>query len=215
MENYLIFDFFILFFILVSAFFSFLRGFSHESLSLINWVLALLASYNFGGKLTNIINKFVNNLFFSNGISYLFTFLMIFIFFSILTKKISSLIKKSQIGFVDRTGGFFFGILRGYLIICLCFFSFHFFYKGEKFEWIEKSKFNFVTLITNEKIVKFLEEESEFAETLRTEIDEKSEVLFEKSIDSQIKLKKLIDKDKKIYNEVDKKSLDYLIENTD
>ena len=215
MENYLIFDFFILFFILVSAFFSFLRGFSHESLSLINWVLALLASYNFGGKLTNLINKFVNNLFFSNGISYLLTFLMIFIFFSILTKKISSLIKKSQIGFVDRTGGFFFGILRGYLIICLCFFSFHFFYKGDKFEWIEKSKFNFVTLITNEKIVNFLEEESEFAETLRTEIDEKSEILFEKSIDSQIKLKKLIDKDNKIYNDADKKSLEYLIENSE
>ena len=215
MENYLIFDFFILFFILVSAFFSFLRGFSHESLSLINWVLALLASYNFGGKLTNLINKFVNNLFFSNGISYLLTFLMIFIFFSILTKKISSLIKKSQIGFVDRTGGFFFGILRGYLIICLCFFSFHFFYKGDKFEWIEKSKFNFVTLITNEKIVNFLEEESEFAETLRTEIDEKSEILFEKSIDSQIKLKKFIDKDNKIYNDADKKSLEYLIENSE
>ena len=196
-------------------FFSFLRGFSHESLTLINWVLALLASYNFGGKLTNLINKFVNNLFFSNGISYLLTFLMIFIFFSILTKKISSLIKKSQIGFVDRTGGFFFGILRGYLIICLCFFSFHFFYKGDKFEWIEKSKFNFVTLITNEKIVNFLEEESEFAETLRTEIDEKSEILFEKSIDSQIKLKKFIDKDNKIYNDADKKSLEYLIENSE
>ena len=215
MENYLIFDFLILFFILVSAFFSFLRGFSHESLSLINWILALLISYNFGGKFTNLINKVVNNLFLSNGFSYLFTFLIIFIFFSILTKKISSLVKKSQIGFVDRTGGFFFGILRGYLIVCLCFFSFHFFYKGEKFEWIEKSKFNFVTLITNEKIVNFLEEESEFAETLRTEIDKKSEVLFEKSIDSQIKLKKLIDKDKKIYNDADKKSLEYLIENSE
>ena len=215
MENYLIFDFFILFFIIISAFFSFLRGFSHESLSLINWVLALFASYNFGGKFTNLINKFINNLFFSNGISYLLTFLIIFIFFSFLTKKISNLIKKSQIGFVDRTGGFFFGILRGYLFVCLCFFSFHFFYKGNKFEWIEKSKFNFVTLITNEKIVNFLEEESEFAKTLRNEIDEKSEVLFEKSIDSQIKLKKLIDKDKKIYNEADKKSLEYLIENSE
>ena len=215
MESYLIFDFFILFFIIVSAFFSFLRGFSHESLSLINWVLALLVSYNFGGKLINLINKFIDNLFFSNGISYLLTFLIVFIFFSFLTKKISSLIKKSQIGFVDRTGGFFFGILRGYLFVCLCFFSFHFFYKGNKFEWIEKSKFNFVTLITNEKIVNFLEEESEFAKTLRNEIDEKSEVLFEKSIDSQIKLKKLIDKDKKIYNEEDKKSLEYLIENSE
>ena len=215
MENYLIFDFFILFFIIVSAFFSFLRGFSHESLSLTNWILALFASYNFGGKFTNLINKFINNLFFSNGVSYLLTFLIIFILFSFLTKKISSLIKKSQIGFVDRTGGFFFGILRGYLFVCLCFFAFHFFYKGNKFLWIEKSKFNFVTLITNEKIVNFLEEESEFAKTLRNEIDEKSEVLFEKSIDSQIKLKKLIDKDKKIYNEADKKSLEYLIENSE
>ena len=215
MESYLIFDFFILFFIIVSAFFSFLRGFSHESLSLINWILALFASYNFGGKFTNLINKFINNLFFSNGVSYLLTFLVIFIFFSFLTKKISNLIKKSPIGFVDRTGGFFFGILRGYLFVCLCFFSFHFFYKGNKFEWIEKSKFNFVTLITNEKIINFLEEESEFAKTLRNEIDEKSEVLFEKSIDSQIKLKKLIDKDKKIYNEADKKSLEYLIENSE
>jgi uncharacterized membrane protein required for colicin V production len=199
----------------VSAFFSFLRGFSHESLSLTNWILALFASYNFGGKFTNLINKFINNLFFSNGISYLLTFLIIFIFFSFLTKKISNLIKKSQIGFVDRTGGFFFGILRGYLFVCLCFFSFHFFYKGDKFEWIEKSKFNFVTLITNEKILNFLEEENKFAETLRTEIEEKSEILFEKSIDSQIKLKKLIDKDKKIYNEADKKSLEYLIENSE
>ena len=215
MENYLIFDFFILFFIILSAFFSFLRGFSHESLSLTNWILALFASYNFGGKFTNLINKFINNLFFSNGFSYLLTFLIIFILFSFLTKKISSLIKKSQIGFVDRTGGFFFGILRGYLFVCLCFFSFHFFYKGNKFEWIEKSKFNFVTLITNEKIVNFLEEESEFAKTLRNEIDEKSEILFEKSIDSQIKLKKLNDKDKKIYNEADKKNLEYLIENSE
>lgn len=100
------------------------------------------------------------------------------------------------------------------MFVCVFFHSI-FFYKGDKFEWIEKSKFNFVTLITNEKILNFLEEENKFAETLRTEIEEKSEILFEKSIDSQIKLKKLIDKDKKIYNEADKKSLEYLIENSE
>ena len=100
-------------------------------------------------------------------------------------------------------------------MVCLCFFSFHFFYKGNKFDWIERSKFNFVALITNEKIVNFFKEESDFAKVLRKEIDEKSEKLFEKSVDSQIKLKKLIDKDKKIYNETDKKNLEYLIENSE
>ena len=34
------------------------------------------------------------------------------------------------------------------------------------------------------------------------------------SIDSQIKLKKFMDEEKKIYNDMDKKSLEYLIENS-
>ena len=94
------------------------------------------------------------------------------------------------------------------------FFCFHFFFKDENIDWVEKSKFNFLTLVTNEKIVNFFEKEGTFAKKLKEEIDEKSEKLFEKSVDSQIKLKKLIDKDKKIYNENDKNSLDYLIENS-
>tara|TARA_B100000287_G_scaffold432583_1_gene492252 strand:- start:5762 stop:6409 length:648 start_codon:yes stop_codon:yes gene_type:complete len=215
LENYLIFDLLILGFILISAFFAFLRGFSHELLAVLNWIIALTITYNFGDKFVNLINKFINNLFFSSALSYVITFLIIFVVFSFLTRNFSGLIKKSDIGFIDRTGGFFFGLTRGYLIISLCFFSFHYFYKNDKFEWIEKSKFNFVTLITNEKILKFLKKDSDIGKKLREEINDKSKTLFEKSIDSQIKLKKLIDKDKKIYNEVDKKSLDYLIENTD
>ncbi len=215
MENYLIFDFVLLFFIIISAFLSFLRGFSLEFLSLVNWVFSLLCSYKFGNNFVNLINKFINNLFFSSVISYVATFIIIFLIIALITKRFSSMIKRSEIGFVDRTIGFFFGLIRGYLIVCLCFFSFHFFYKGNKFDWIEKSKFNFVALVTNEKIVNFFKKESDFAKVLRKEIDEKSEKLFEKSIDSQIKLKKLIDKDKKIYNETDKKNLEYLIENSE
>ena len=92
---------------------------------------------------------------------------------------------------------FFFGLLRGYLIVSLCFFTFHYFYNGEKIIWIEKSKFNFVTLISNEKILKFFNEKNEFTKKLRQEIDSKSNSLFEKSIDSQIKLKKFMDQEKK------------------
>ena len=215
MQNYLIFDLLILFFILISALLSFLRGFSLEFLSLTNWVFSLLGSYHLGDNLVNFINKLLNNLIISNVVSYIFVFLLFFFIFSFLTKKLSSTIKKSAIGMFDRTGGFFFGLFRGYLIISLCFFGFHYFFKNNEIEWIEKSKFNFVTLISNEKIVNYFESGDNFSKKLREEIDNKSEKLFEKSIDSQIKLKKLIDKDKKIYNENDKKSLDYLIENSD
>ena len=137
------------------------------------------------------------------------------VFFSMITKKFSVLIKESYVGMIDRTGGFFFGLIRGYLIISLCFFTFHYFYNGKEIIWVENSKFNFVILKTNEKILNFFESENKISGKLREEIEEKSSSLFEKSIDSQIKLKKLMDKEKKIYNENDKKNLDYLIENSE
>ena len=72
-----------------------------------------------------------------------------------------------------------------------------------------------MTLISNEKILSFLNDNNEFSKKLREEIDSKSNSLFKKSIDSQLKLKKFMDEEKKIYNESDKKSLDYLIENSE
>ncbi len=215
MESYLILDFSILLFIVLSAFFSFMRGFSQEILALISWVLSFFGSYKYGENFANSFNKLIDNIVISSIASYVITFIIFMIVLSFITKSFSSLIKKSYIGLVDRTVGFLFGLLRGYLIVSLCFFTFHYFYNGEKIIWIEKSKFNFVTLISNEKILKFFNEKNEFTKKLRQEIDSKSNSLFEKSIDSQIKLKKFMDQEKKIYNETDKNSLDYLIENSE
>ena len=108
---------------------------------------------------------------------------------------------------VDRTGGFLFGLIRGYLIISLCFFTFHYFYNGKKIIWVEKSKFNFAILKTNEKILNFFDSENKISGKLRKEIEEKSSTLFEKSIDSQIKLKKLMDKEKRFIMKMTKRIL--------
>tara|TARA_B100001029_G_scaffold36738_1_gene28073 strand:- start:41 stop:460 length:420 start_codon:yes stop_codon:yes gene_type:complete len=136
-----------------------------------------------------------------------------FFFLSFLTQRFSISIKKSYVGIIDRTVGFFFGIFRGYLLISLCLFVFHFFFKEKKVEWIDKSKFNFIILITNEKILNVINNENTFAKKFKKDIEEKSEKLFEKSIDSHIKLKKTIDETVETYNESDKKNLEYLIEN--
>lgn len=215
MESYLILDFSILLFLVISALFSFMRGISQEFLSLLTWIGSFFGSYKYGEIFVNFFNKFVDNILFSNIASYVILFLILMVFFSMITKKFSFLIKQSYVGMVDRTGGFLFGLLRGYLIISLCFFTFHYFYNGKKIIWVEKSKFNFVILKTNEKILRFFDSENKISSKLRKEIEEKSSTLFEKSIDSQIKLKKFMDKEKKIYNENDKKNLDYLIENSE
>ena len=72
-----------------------------------------------------------------------------------------------------------------------------------------------MTLISNQKIIDFFNKDNNFSKKLRKDIEKKSSTLFEKSIDSQIKLKKFMDEEKGIYNDVDKKSLDYLIENSE
>ena len=215
METYLIFDLLILGLILLSAFFSFWRGFSLESLSLFTWVLSFFISYKFAGSLVNSINKFLENLLFSNIIAYTLTFLGVFFILSFITQRFSTSVKKSYVGIVDRTAGFFFGILRGYLIVSLCLFAFHYFFKDKEVEWIDKSKFNFIILITNEKILNLIDNENKFSKKFRKDIEEKSEKLFKKSVDSHLKLKKTIDESKKTYNEDDKKNLEYLIENLD
>ena len=177
-------------------------------------IVSFLGSYKYGDNFVNFFNKIIDNIVISNIASYIVIFMIIMIILSFVTKRFSSLIK-SYVGMVDRTGGFLFGLLRGYLIVSLCFFAFHYFYNGEKIIWIERSKFNFMTLISNEKVINFFNNENEFSKKLRKEIEKKSSTLFEKSIDSQLKLKKFKDEEKKIYNDVDKKSLEYLIENSE
>ena len=205
MENYFILDISILLFVILSAFFSFMRGFSQEFLALLTWVISFFGSYKFGDKFINSFNKLIDNIVISSVISHILTFIVIMIVLSFITKNFSNLIKKSYIGMVDRTGGFLFGLLRGYFIVSLCFFTFHYFYNGDKITWIEKSKFNFMTLISNEKIVNFFNNNNEFSRKLRKEIENKSSSLFEKSIDSQIKLKKFMDQEKRfIMNQIKK-----------
>ena len=51
MESYLILDFSILIFIIISALFSFMRGLSQEFLSLLTWIVSFLGSYKYGNSL--------------------------------------------------------------------------------------------------------------------------------------------------------------------
>ncbi|PPR42486.1 MAG: hypothetical protein CFH30_00550 [Alphaproteobacteria bacterium MarineAlpha8_Bin1] len=214
METYLIFDLTILIFILLSALFAFLRGFSQEFLSLLSWTGSFFGSYFFASYFINNINKFFGNLILSSVVAYILVFIVLLFFLSFLTKRFSQTIKSSDVGMVDRTLGFLFGILRGYFIISLGLFSFNFFYDGSKIKWINDSKINFVVLLTNSKVLDFLSENSEYSKKIKKEIEKKSNQLFEKSVDSHLKLRNHSEKEEKLYNEKDRGNLDYLIENS-
>ena len=116
------FDVIILVLILISALFAFFRGFSLELLSISVWIISFFGSYAYGNNLINFFNKIINNILISTAISYVVAFLIIFVIFSFLTRKFSVFIKDSYVGLIDKSLGFIFGILRGYVIVGLCFF---------------------------------------------------------------------------------------------
>ena len=207
------FDVIILVLIFISALFAFFRGFSLELLSISVWIISFFGSYAYGNNLVNFFNKIVNNILISTAISYVLAFLIIFVIFSFLTRKFSVFIKDSYVGLIDKSLGFIFGILRGYVIVGLCFFLFDYFYKGKKLEFIDNSKIIPVIKITNNEIFRFLKIDNKYSENLSTEIKKKSDLLFEKSIDSKLRIKKNSKNQENIYNESGRKNIESIIEN--
>ena len=205
------FDLTIITIIIISAFFAFVRGFSLEVLSLLGWFVSIGLSYLYGGIATNYVNTILNNLIISSVISYTLFFILTLIIFSLLTKNISSIIKNSFAGILDRSLGFFYGLLRGYLLISFCYFCYDYFYKGEKPEFFENSKLIPIVKITNKEIFEIMEIDNEYSKKLRNEIEEKSELLFKKSIESKLEFR---NKSKEsTYEEKNKKDLENIIEN--
>ena len=207
------FDVIILVLIFISALFAFFRGFSLELLSISVWIISFFGSYAYGNNLVNFFNKIVNNILISTAISYILAFLIIFVIFSFLTRKFSVFIKDSYVGLIDKSLGFIFGILRGYVIVGLCFFLFDYFYNGKRLEFIDNSKIIPVIKITNNEIFRFLKIDNKYSENLSTEIKKKSDLLFEKSIDSKLRIKKNSKNQENIYNESGRKNIENIIEN--
>ena len=207
------FDVIILVLIFISALFAFFRGFSLELLSISVWIISFFGSYAYGNNLVNFFNKIVNNILISTAISYVVVFLIIFVIFSFLTRKFSVFIKDSYVGLIDKSLGFIFGILRGYVIVSLCFFLFDYFYNGKRLEFIDNSKIIPVIKITNNEIFRFLNIDNKYSENLSTEIKKKSDLLFEKSIDSKLRIKKNSKNQENIYNESGRKNIENIIEN--
>lgn len=213
MENHIIFDLSVVVFIFLSAIFSFSRGFSQEILSLISWTSAFFISFIFSENLFFLTRFVVSNIFLSKVITYLLVFILSLFLFSYLTSKFSTSVKRSTVGMLDRSLGFLFGITRGYILLCLCFFIVNSFYMNKIPSWFDKSKMNYLLMYGSVKIISFFDKENQSASLLNDKIKKKSEKLFEKSIDSHLRREEKLNLIDKGYEKKDRDELEYLIEN--
>ena len=213
MEYHNLFDLLVILFILASAFFAFSRGFFQEIFSLFSWSGALLISYFYSKYLIDYVDKILNNPTLSNLITYLVIFIVSLFLLSFISKKISGLIKYSSVGMIDRSLGFLFGVIRGYILLCLIFFGYNFFFKEVYPKWLEKSKLSYILMKGSIELISIFDKDNQSINSIEKKIIEKTNSLFEQSIDSRLRRDKNDSRIDRGYNEDDRNNLDQLIDN--
>ena len=107
--------------LLSSGVLAYLRGFVHETLSIAGWLGAVLATMFGLPFLKPHARELIANTLIADVAAGLLIFLVSLFALSILTHAVSSRIRESALGALDRALGFLFGLARGAVIVVLAY----------------------------------------------------------------------------------------------
>ncbi len=105
--------------LLVSGIFAFVRGFVHESLAVVAWIGAALATVHGIDYVIPLARKLTTMPTVADIGSGVLIFLVVLIGLTVLTRYLSRRVQASSLNTLDRSLGLVFGILRGAVLICL------------------------------------------------------------------------------------------------
>lgn len=105
--------------LLISALLAFFRGAVVEILSLVGWGASLVIAYFVAPYVTPSMMNWVPNEDIASWLSFAAVTIVALITFAILNHYIAKTVKESPFESLDRSLGFLFGTLRGYIIVCL------------------------------------------------------------------------------------------------
>ncbi len=131
---------------LISGMLAMYRGLTREVLSIVSWALAALASVVFSLKYHYLANDVALSLGLDKTIALILCALGIFVLVLILvhfiTARFSDSILDSRIGALDRTLGFVFGLLRGFILVVILYFFGSFLEQDEEKHpyWVTQSQ---------------------------------------------------------------------------
>lgn len=134
-------DFIVIAIMLISGGLALLRGFTREVLSILSWIAAAAATLFmfpiFQASTREMIQpKWLADIALAAGI-----FLLVLIVVSFITMKISDKVLDSRVGALDRTLGFIFGVMRGFLLIVVAYLFFVWLVPPRQFpNWIGQAR---------------------------------------------------------------------------
>jgi membrane protein required for colicin V production len=106
---------------LVSAVLAMMRGFTREVLAIASWAAAAAAAYTFYPQVTPYLTPYIHKENVAQAGAAAIVFLIALVLVSLITVRISDMILDSAIGAIDRSLGFVFGALRGFLLAVVAF----------------------------------------------------------------------------------------------
>jgi membrane protein required for colicin V production len=110
--------------ILVSAGYAGFRGLVHETFAVLEWVAAAYVALRFTPLFQPLLQDYISPPWLEWIAVFAGTFLVVFIPLSILSHRLSEVVKKSEVGPIDRTFGLLYGVGRGLVIVGLAYIAF-------------------------------------------------------------------------------------------
>lgn len=144
---------------LLSAILAMLRGFTREVLSILSWVVAAGAALWAYPLMKDRVRELIQPEPLADGVLIGATFLIVLIAVSLITVRITDLILDSQIGAIDRTLGFVFGLARGFLLVVVAFLFFSWLVpERQQPEWVRNARTAPTMMATGDVILSYLPE---------------------------------------------------------
>ncbi|WP_278920932.1 MULTISPECIES: CvpA family protein [Pseudophaeobacter] len=147
MEGFTIIDGVVALVIILSALLAYSRGFVREAMAIAGWIAAGILAFMFAPQVEPlmaeipVIGEFISD---SCELSIIAAFAAVFaialIVVSFFTPLFSSLVQRSALGGLDQGAGFFFGVLRGILLVAIAFFLYNVVMTGQNFTIVDESR---------------------------------------------------------------------------
>ncbi|MDP6342826.1 MAG: CvpA family protein [Alphaproteobacteria bacterium] len=114
-------DLVILAILVISGVLALSRGFVKEVLSIAGWVLASVATLELFPILQPIVRRYIDQTLIADSLTAVGIFVITLVVVSLISSAISRRVQSSEIGTLDRSLGFLFGLLRGAVVIALAY----------------------------------------------------------------------------------------------
>ena len=133
--------------IILSALLAYGRGLVREVMAIVGWIAAAVLGFMFAPRVEPLVRELpvVGDIIADScELSVIGAFAIVFsialIVMSLFTPLFSSLIRRSALGGLDQGLGFFFGVVRGLLLVAIAFFVYDTVITGQEFTIVDESR---------------------------------------------------------------------------